>query len=251
MRIKTGAVFIREYTARGAVQLWLGTSGAAACPRDQYQKWRFDEADSRTLLADPALGAVGVDADASADNPVGIISRRRRGLFQGQEATIHAYGYSGGYQRSPNGMEGDRRHPPDPRRRRRGRIHRLRHNGDNGYDGNNYCHSRLDSHPRAAVLYGVGYLPLPVPFFDVYGKPASRACKPMSPLTLTPADIARRLTTLARPQRPIAPIRPTTGSLTAWACSPKPGFAFRAEYERISSQFGDPDALTVSATWTF
>ena len=29
------------------------------------------------------------------------------------------------------------------------------------------------------------------------------------------------------------------------------GFAFRAEYERISSQFGDPDALTVSATWTF
>jgi len=29
------------------------------------------------------------------------------------------------------------------------------------------------------------------------------------------------------------------------------GFAFRAEYERISSQFGDPDALTVSATWSF
>jgi hypothetical protein len=29
------------------------------------------------------------------------------------------------------------------------------------------------------------------------------------------------------------------------------GVAFRAEYERISSQFGDPDALTVSATWTF
>ena len=29
------------------------------------------------------------------------------------------------------------------------------------------------------------------------------------------------------------------------------GVAFRAEYERISSSFGDPDALTVSATWTF
>ena len=29
------------------------------------------------------------------------------------------------------------------------------------------------------------------------------------------------------------------------------GVSFRAEYERISSQFGDPDALTVSATWTF
>jgi hypothetical protein len=29
------------------------------------------------------------------------------------------------------------------------------------------------------------------------------------------------------------------------------GVALRAEYERISSRFGDPDALTVSATWTF
>ena len=29
------------------------------------------------------------------------------------------------------------------------------------------------------------------------------------------------------------------------------GVAFRAEYERISSPYGDPDALTVSATWTF
>jgi hypothetical protein len=28
-------------------------------------------------------------------------------------------------------------------------------------------------------------------------------------------------------------------------------FGFRAEYERISSQFGDPAAVTVNATWTF
>jgi hypothetical protein len=29
------------------------------------------------------------------------------------------------------------------------------------------------------------------------------------------------------------------------------GFALRAEYERIDSQYGDPDALMVSATYTF
>lgn len=29
------------------------------------------------------------------------------------------------------------------------------------------------------------------------------------------------------------------------------GLAVRGEYERISSTFGDPDAFTVSATWSF
>jgi opacity protein-like surface antigen len=29
------------------------------------------------------------------------------------------------------------------------------------------------------------------------------------------------------------------------------GFSVRAEYERIASPFGDPDAFTVSALWTF
>ena len=29
------------------------------------------------------------------------------------------------------------------------------------------------------------------------------------------------------------------------------GFTVRAEYERISSQYGDPDAFTVSAVWRF
>jgi hypothetical protein len=29
------------------------------------------------------------------------------------------------------------------------------------------------------------------------------------------------------------------------------GLSVRAEYERISASGGDPDALTVSATWTF
>ncbi|MGC1521282.1 MAG: outer membrane beta-barrel protein [Steroidobacteraceae bacterium] len=122
---------------------------------------------------------------------------------------------------------------------------------DHGYTANGYATYGLDSHPRAAALFAVGYLPLPVPFFDVFGK----------------AGVARLQTDVTTVSNSCAP--PTTCVVgggpsffrqnqtdnrfaygvgvqsKAW------GFAFRAEYERISSQFGDPDALTVSATWTF
>src|SRR6202011_3946238 len=39
----------------------------------------------------------------------------------------------------------------------------LSGNYDTGYYGR-------DSHPRASALFAMGYLPLPIPFFDVYGK---------------------------------------------------------------------------------
>ena len=42
--------------------------------------------------------------------------------------------------------------------------------GDNGYYGFGDYYANSISHPKAAVLYGVGYLPLPLPFLDVYGK---------------------------------------------------------------------------------
>ena len=42
--------------------------------------------------------------------------------------------------------------------------------GDNGYYGYGDYYANSVSHPKAAVLYGVGYLPMPVPFLDVYGK---------------------------------------------------------------------------------
>ena len=40
---------------------------------------------------------------------------------------------------------------------------------DTTYYYNNFNYGP-DSHPRAIALFGVGYLPLPVPFLDVYGK---------------------------------------------------------------------------------
>jgi hypothetical protein len=98
-------------------------------------------------------------------------------------------------------------------------------------------------------LFAVGYLPLPIPFFDVFGK----------------VGIARLQTDVTTFEGPPCAQNSSCGAATfirqdetsnrlaygvgvqskAW------GVSFRAEYERVSSQFGDPDALTVSATWTF
>jgi opacity protein-like surface antigen len=115
----------------------------------------------------------------------------------------------------------------------------------NHYDTNYYGY---DSHPRAATLFAVGYLPLGLPFLDVFGK----------------AGVARLetdVTTVVYPVCPVGSYCPPyserhnqTNDKFAYGVGLQSkwwGVAFRAEYERISSSYGDPDALTVSATWTF
>ena len=107
----------------------------------------------------------------------------------------------------------------------------------------------LDSHPRAAALFGVGYLPLPVPFFDIYGKAG------VARLQTDVTTVESVTCPVSMPNCPPILSRQNQGDnkfaygvgvqSKAW------GVAFRAEYERISSPYGDPDALTVSATWTF
>jgi len=107
----------------------------------------------------------------------------------------------------------------------------------------------LDSHPRAAALFGMAYLPLPVPFVDIYGKAGvarlqtdvTSVAPPNCPAGLT----CVRYSTFRRDQ---------TDDRFAYGVGVQSkffGVGFRAEYERINSKYGDPDALTVSATWTF
>ena len=117
-----------------------------------------------------------------------------------------------------------------------------------GYQASNYY--GIDSHPRAAALFGVGYLPLPVPFFDVYGKAG------VARLQMNVPDLTGAITCTG--SSPSCPPFLSTHNKTedkfaygAGVQSKFWGVAFRVEYERISSQFGDPDALTVGATWTF
>jgi opacity protein-like surface antigen len=115
------------------------------------------------------------------------------------------------------------------------------------YDPNYYG---ANSHPRAPVLFGVGYLPIPLPFLDIYAKAG------VARLKLTQNDFAPA----------VCPVNVTgpcfavsshdrTDSKFAYGAGVQSrlplGFTVRAEYERISSPYGDPDAFTVSAVWRF
>ena len=111
--------------------------------------------------------------------------------------------------------------------------------------GAGYYGSRADTHPRAGILSGVGYLPLP--FVDLFAKVGmarletnTYVCTPDIPGgTCNSAVFSRQNvweTKLAY-----------GGGVQAHIV----GLAIRGEYQRISSTFGDPDAFMVSATWTF
>lgn len=112
------------------------------------------------------------------------------------------------------------------------------------YDPNVYGE---DSHPTAPVLFGIAYLPIPIPWVDVYGK----------------AGVARLNTTLndyvcvdaGCNTVQLAGYHDVTQTKFAWGAGVQSqlpfGFTVRAEYERINSPYGDPDAFMVSAVWRF
>jgi opacity protein-like surface antigen len=116
------------------------------------------------------------------------------------------------------------------------------------YDVNYYG---TDSHPHASTLFAIGYLPIPIPFVDLYGKAGA------GDLTTTLNEFAQQPCVPHGPCPNYVLVAQHDESHTKFAYgvgvqSKLPlGFAVRAEYERISSSYGDPDALTVSATWTF
>jgi Outer membrane protein beta-barrel domain len=115
-----------------------------------------------------------------------------------------------------------------------------------GYYDTNY--SGLDSHPRASTLFAVGYLPVPIPLVDIYGKAGVARLQ---------TDVTTFVASCSTPPCATPPNyfrENKTDNRFAYGVGVQSkywGIAFRAEYERVSSPYGDPDALTVSATWTF
>jgi hypothetical protein len=103
---------------------------------------------------------------------------------------------------------------------------------------------------KAVTLFGVGYLPLPVPFLEVYGKlgiarlhtrttelPPTPSCPAGdAPCGSAPFNISDSSTDVAYG----AGIAGKTGTL-----------AIRAEYERIGTSGGNPDIFSLGVTWTF
>ena len=123
--------------------------------------------------------------------------------------------------------------------------------GHPGSDGAYYSYNYgPDTHPRAIAAFGVGHLPLPIPFLDIYGKAGA-------------ARLHTNVNGFDGSTCGLNQIYPQCGSITsqgtwdtrfaygAGVQSTIWGLSVRAEYERINSPFGDPDLFSVGATWIF
>jgi opacity protein-like surface antigen len=108
-----------------------------------------------------------------------------------------------------------------------------------------------DSHPRAAAVFGVGYLPIPVPYVDIFAKAgAARLRMDITQLNTAPCVSGGNCPNVIGESR--NSITQTKFAYGVGVQSKLPfGVTVRAEYERISSPFGDPDALMASAFWRF
>jgi opacity protein-like surface antigen len=205
------------------------------------------------LMALSAVGTCAVSASASAQNLLGLYA----GAGIGESTVRSDYGFDPYYP--------DDSHPhhtaakaivgirPIPFLGAEAEYIDFGHpsSADSYYDHFNSSDINADSHPKAGILYGVGYVPLP--FMDVFAK----------------AGVARLETNLNTYTQGVctADINPGANCglilsrQNAWQTRVAYGagvqahffsaLAVRGEYERISSTFGDPDAFMVSATWTF
>ena len=111
--------------------------------------------------------------------------------------------------------------------------------------------SGRDSHPTAPALFAVGYLPLPLPFIDVFAKAGAAR------LATNVTDFVQQPCVAGGPCPYFVPtdrhqVTDTRLAYGAGVQSKLPfGLIVRGEYERISSQFGDPSAFMASAIWQF
>jgi hypothetical protein len=122
--------------------------------------------------------------------------------------------------------------------------------GDNGFYSGNYDYS-VSAHPKATVLYGMGYLPIPLPFLDVYGKLGLAHLQTdnsyFTYLVCTPPAGGGSCPSISsRFDQNFNKLAYGAGVQAKFQ-----DFAFRGEYERVSSPYGDPGAFMASVTWTF
>lgn len=193
-------------------------------------------------------------APARADNPLGLyvgagVGVSNVGNNNNGYCNCYPYGYYGGYNNNNNvawkAMFGMRPIPMIG-----AEIEYLdfgSSDGNNGYY-NNYYNYGANTHPKSTMLYAVGYLPIPVPNLDVFGKLGAGRLQ---------TDISFNTYQCNYPAVNCAPttysVNQTNtkfayGAGVQWRYQ---DFAFRAEYEGVSSEYGNPEAVLVSVTWTF
>jgi hypothetical protein len=202
---------------------------------------------SGTLLAILAVGACGASTAALADNLAGFYLGAGVGYstVRSDDAAYGLPGYFNDHQTAWKAIAGVR---PIPFLGAEFEYIDFGHPSHDYGNYNSFANYGYDSHPRASALFGVGYLPLPIPFVDVYAK--AGVARLQTDVTTIVNNCPAGLTCVV----PFYSRHDQTYDRFAYGVGVQSkywGLTFRAEYERISSQFGDPDAVTVSATWTF
>jgi opacity protein-like surface antigen len=202
----------------------------------------------RILGAFLAIAACGASGAALADNPLGFYVGAGVGESQ-IRSDDSRYGYPGYYNDYQFAWQGFLGIRP---------IRLIGLEAEYIDFGQPYRHGRYDfnvsgsdSHPTAPALFAVGYLPLPLPFIDVFAKAGAAR------LSTNLTDFVQQPCYSGGPCPYFVPAdrHQVTSTRFAYGAGVQSRFPFgmtlRGEYQRISSQFGDPDALMVSALWQF
>ncbi|TLY97512.1 MAG: porin family protein [Gammaproteobacteria bacterium] len=107
-----------------------------------------------------------------------------------------------------------------------------------------------NSHPKAPAVFAMGFLPIPLPYLDIFAKAGVAELK--SSVNAT----AQATCPISLPCIPILiPPYSASSSDTRFAYGAGvqvklASLAVRAEYERIHSSSGDPDLLSLALTWS-
>lgn len=107
--------------------------------------------------------------------------------------------------------------------------------------------TETEAQSKAAALFGMVYLPLPVPFLDVFGKAGYARLQ-------TTGDVVGVQCVTGAPGCGTLFALDRTDARLAYGAGAQVKFAnmaVRAEYERIDATTGDPDMLSLGLTWGF
>jgi opacity protein-like surface antigen len=116
--------------------------------------------------------------------------------------------------------------------------------------GAHYSYTGANVEEQAGALYAVGYLPVPLPFLDVFGKAGVASL-----YRDTTADYPTSCVTGGPCAQYVGVYRQSSWTTAfAYGAGVQAKFgslAVRAEYERLSTDNGEPDIFSVGASWNF
>jgi hypothetical protein len=113
---------------------------------------------------------------------------------------------------------------------------------------------RADAQVRGPAIFALGYVPLPLPLLDVYGKVGLARLETTAAASSTvqlglACDLSHPALSTCGPEG-----LSTTDNRFAWGAGVQiklSKIAVRGEYERFMTSVGKPDFLSVGVTWSF